>query len=304
HSTKWPTIYYRVTRFILRCPHRKPKACTTKKDTRSAFKVYCLIVISRILAETLRMRDLPEARSSSAFQVIMAMMAGIYMVGASYLVCFQAVLADDACWARGYRAGSKILRLATFMDLLSSTMQFIFYLYISKFYSAKWYTHFLEGGSERIFFSYIRCMHALACLLFACAYYLLEVYHDEGAGDLHAYINASLFGLAGAVEFSVLFVGMSGVAAVFIWVALAALTAWACFFEPEVNEASPALYETELTNDVEQQVEKFARMSPYYPTESEGGLPPSTAAVGGGPPATATSGPMLLSQQDVAAKAS
>jgi len=41
------------------------------------------------------------------------------------------------------------------------------------------------------------------------------------------------------------------------------------FFEPEVNDVSPAMYETELTNDIEQQVEKFARMSPYYPNQSE-----------------------------------
>ncbi|PFH37336.1 glideosome-associated protein with multiple-membrane spans GAPM3 [Besnoitia besnoiti] len=219
-----------------------------------------------------------EARSSHAFQVAMAVWSGLYMIGASYLVCFQAILADDACWARGYRAGSKILRLATFLDLLSSIMQFIFYLYIAKFYSAKWYAHFLEGGSERIFFSYIRCMHSLALLLYACAYYLLEVYHDEGAGDLHAYINASLFALAGIVEFSVLFSGMSGVATMFIWLALVAVTTWAFFFEPEVNEVSPSLHETELTNDVEQQVEKFARMSPYYPTGDGSAPSPLTAA--------------------------
>lgn len=117
----------------------------------------------------------------------------------SYLIPATSVCFLFFSWARGYRAGSKILRMATFLDLLSSIMQFIFYLYIAKFYSAKWYAHFLEGGSERIFCSYIRCMHAVCLLLYACAYYLLEVYHDEGAGDLHAYINTVLFFLAGTV---------------------------------------------------------------------------------------------------------
>lgn len=199
-------------------------------------------------------------------------------------------------WARGYRAGSKILRLATFMDLLCSVMQFIFYLYIAKFYQPKWYAQFEEGGPERLFFSYIRCMHAVCLLLYAAATYLLEVYHDEGAGDLHAYLNSTLFGFAGLIgksqthccvivpvvhlststcfrfavhfsEFTVMFLPLSGLSTLAIWFALLAATVWAFFFEPEVNNVSPALHETELTNDVEQQVEKFARMSPYYPTE-------------------------------------
>lgn len=102
-------------------------------------------------------------------------------------------------WARGYRSGSKILRLATFLDLLSSIMQFIFFLYIAKFYKPKWYIHFKEGGPECLFFSYIRCLHAVCLALYAAATYLLEVYHDEGAGDLHAYINSALFGLASIV---------------------------------------------------------------------------------------------------------
>ena len=67
-------------------------------------------------------------------------------------------------------------------------------------------------------------------------------------------------------EFCVLFASVSGVSALFVWFALLAAATWAVFFEPEVNNVSPALHETELTNDVEQQVEKFARLSPYYPS--------------------------------------
>lgn len=72
---------------------------------------------------------------------------------------------------------------------------------------------------------------------------------------------------------------MSGVAALFIWLALVGVTTWAFFFEPEVNEVSPALHETELTNDVEQQVEKFARMSPYYPAEDAAAGSPLSGGV-------------------------
>ncbi|KAL8448452.1 hypothetical protein Emed_003786 [Eimeria media] len=132
-----------------------------------------------------------------------------------------------------------------------------------------------EGGPECLFFSYIRCLHAVCLSLYAAATYLLEVYHDEGAGDLHAYINSALFGFASLLEFCVLFVPIGGASSLSIWLALLAASTWAVFFEPEVNNVSPALHETELTNDVEQQVEKFARMSPYYPTEEQGGRAPS-----------------------------
>lgn len=63
-----------------------------------------------------------------------------------------------------------------------------------------------------------------------------------------------------------MFIPIGGASTLTIWLALLAATIWAVFFEPEVNNVSPALHETELTNDVEQQVEKFARMSPYYPS--------------------------------------
>ncbi|KNG76117.1 hypothetical protein PFMG_02379 [Plasmodium falciparum IGH-CR14] len=48
-----------------------------------------------------------------------------------------------------------------------------------------------------------------------------------------------------------------------LWLALGAVSLWSYYFEPEVNHVSPALHETELTNDVEQQVEKFSRYTPY-----------------------------------------
>jgi len=170
-----------------------------------------------------------EARNASAFRITMAFWSGVYLLGSVSLMFFQATLSDDACWARGFRAGSKVFRLGAFFDVLSSIMQFIFYLYISKFYTEKWYTHFLEGASERVFFSYIRCMHAIALFLFGAATYLMEVYHDEGAGDLHAYINTILFFVSGTIEFFVMFFDWSCIASVFIWLTLAAVTTWSFF---------------------------------------------------------------------------
>ncbi|KAF8822639.1 glideosome-associated protein with multiple-membrane spans GAPM3 [Cardiosporidium cionae] len=210
------------------------------------------------------LKGLPEvARLSGKLRWILVFFTGLNLDGALLVLCFQGVLADDTCWARGYRAGSKILKFATFLDVLSSLLQLIFYLYVAKFYSARWFQHFEDGGSEWVFFAFIRILHSFSLIMYAAATYLLEVYHDEGAGDLHAYINSCLVASAGLIEFIVIFLKYSSISTAFIWLALLAVTIWCYFFEPEVNLVSPALFETELTNDVEIQVEKFARMSPF-----------------------------------------
>lgn len=203
-----------------------------------------------------------DSRLDERFRAYLTTFTMIYMLGALSLMSFQVLLADDTCWARGYRSGSKILRLATFLDTVSSTMQFIFYLYISKFYTERWFVHLNEGGSELVFFVFTRIMHAFACLLYGLACYLLEVYHDEGAGDLHAYLNGVCFVLTGCSELMVLVLHKGMFTTPLIMVTLCAATLWAVYFEPEVVFVSPALQETELTNDVEHQVEKFTRMTP------------------------------------------
>ncbi|EDO08452.1 hypothetical protein BBOV_III008950 [Babesia bovis T2Bo] len=206
---------------------------------------------------------LPEAsRLDEGFRGHITTFSMIYMLGSLSLMCFQVLLADDTCWARGYRSGSKILRLATFLDAISSTMQFIFYLYISKFYTERWFVHLNEGSSELVFFVFTRISHAFACFLYGLACYLLEVYHDEGAGDLHAYLNGVCFVLTGCAELMVLIFQKGMLATPLLLITLAAATLWAVYFEPEVTFVSPALQETELTNDVEHQVEKFTRLTP------------------------------------------
>lgn len=215
-----------------------------------------------------------EERANDTFRVFIAIFSLFYLLGSFYILLFQALMSDDAAWARGFRAGSKILRLAAFFDVISSVMQFIFFLYVAKFYSAKWYDHFNAGGSECVFLAYIRCMHAICFVLYGISTYLLEVYHDEGAGDLHAYINCAFLLTAGIFEFSLIFFQISSTASGLIWASLFVVTTWCYFFEPEVNHASPLLDETELTNDVEQQVEKFTRVNPFEVSQELTSLPP------------------------------
>ncbi|KAK2194937.1 Protein of unknown function DUF3273 [Babesia duncani] len=212
---------------------------------------------------TYDLSGVPESsRLDPVFRSWLTLFSLIYMLGSLTLICFQVLLADDTCWARGYRSGSKILRLATFLDTISSTLQFIFYLFINKFYSQRWFVNLNEGSSELVFFVFTRVIHSFACFLFGIACYLLEVYHDEGAGDLHAYLNGLLFVLTGVAELGLLVFHVSAWYTPFLLLSLFAVTLWAIYFEPEVVYVSPDLHETELTNDVEHQVEKFTRMTP------------------------------------------
>lgn len=55
------------------------------------------------------------------------------------------------------------------------------------------------------------------------------------------------------------------IAVVLHWIALVSSLVWAMAFEQEVNASAPLLNEPELTNEIESQVEKFARASPYLP---------------------------------------
>jgi len=203
-----------------------------------------------------------EMRENYLFRLWAAIFTGLYTCGAIYLMCFQALAADDACWARGYRAGSKLLATATFLDVLSGVASFVFFLHFTSHYDKPWWNHFTQGGAEWTFMAFGRLVHGTALLFYALAFLLLELYHDEGTNDWHGCLNFFLFGSAGIAEIVVLFLSHGVAGIVLLWIALVSGLTWAMAFEQEVNETSPQLNETELTNDVEQQVEKFARLSP------------------------------------------
>lgn len=51
----------------------------------------------------------------------------------------------------------------------------------------------------------------------------------------------------------------ASISVVIYWVALVSALVWVMGFEQELNASQPLLNEPELTNDIETQVEKFAR---------------------------------------------
>lgn len=230
---------------------------------------------------TYDLKETSEAqRDTQGFRCSLACFQLIQSLGALYLLFFQTLLADDASWSRGYRAGSKMLSNAAFLDVASSTLQFIIYVYMDTHYDKVWWNHFTSGGTEWLISTLARLLNAFSLLYYASGLFLLEVYHDNGTNDWHGVLNAFIFTVAGIAgklfshksvlsrariffsEILVLAYVEGSIAIILQWIALVSALVWAMAFEQEVNASQPLLNEPELTNEIESQVEKFARARP------------------------------------------
>lgn len=138
-----------------------------------------------------------EQRTSPGFRRCLELFSFLYLAGALYLLFFQTLLADDASWTRGYRAGSKMLGNAAFLDVVSSTLQFIMYAYMDNNYDKIWWNQFCSGGVEWLFHALARLIQAFSLLYYASGLFLLEIYHDNGTNDWHSVLNCFLFTVAG-----------------------------------------------------------------------------------------------------------
>lgn len=203
-------------------------------------------------------------RADSKYVLYLAVWSALSLMGALYLGTFQAFLSDDAAWARGYRAGSKAFAVGAFFDICSNLFQLVAYVWMSSHYSELWWENYKTGGVDWLFFGVCRAIAGIAYLCYAPALLLLELYHDEGTNEWHGVLNAFLFKVAGICEFCCIFLKYDCGLSVFVAI-VAHLSAlfWAFNFEDELMETSTALNETELCNEVEQEVGKFTKLSPY-----------------------------------------
>ncbi|KAH8739457.1 cytochrome c oxidase subunit III [Cryptosporidium ryanae] len=188
------------------------------------------------------------------------------IIGSIYLMVFQLLLADDTCFARGYVTGSKIIKVATLLDFIGKTIGFVFTLQLGGTTDLE--TAFnmavAQGGVEINFLTFGQMLCGIAFILFGLGFLLLELFQDEGVGSTYGYINFIVFSASGiAIIIHATTFKTTGVN-IFALASFASASLWAVFFEPAINEFSPAFGETELTNDVETQVEKFTRTNQYY----------------------------------------
>ncbi|EZG67240.1 putative transmembrane protein [Gregarina niphandrodes] len=203
-----------------------------------------------------------EMRNNETYRLALLGFNILYFLGSILLTAFQAGLADDAAWSRGYRAGSKLLSYASFFDVVASTMQLAWALNFSSYYTDAMWTHFRDGNLDWVFCNGARVIRALAYVGYGLSFFLLEVYHDEGTNDWHGGANLIFYLLAGISEMSVILLADPAFSTAVSFVALMSALLWAVAFEEEVNASSPALNESELCNELEKQMDRFARVNP------------------------------------------
>ena len=203
-------------------------------------------------------------RAETNYIPYLAVWTGIALWSGMHLACFHAFLSDDAAWARGFRAGSKAFGVAIFFDMVGLVLQLVAYVWISANYSELWWENYTTGGVDWLYFAVCKILFGIKFLCMAPAIALLEIYHDEGTSDWHGLMNAFLL-CAGGLSYlvAVFFPAESGLGIVLGVITLLSVTFWAFHFEDALIESSTALNETELCNEVEQEVGKFTKLSPY-----------------------------------------
>ncbi|KFH15725.1 multi-pass transmembrane protein, partial [Toxoplasma gondii TgCatPRC2] len=136
---------------------------------------------------------------SNGFHLSMVVLMTIYLIGTLFLALFQAFVADDSKWTKGFRTGSKILSAAVTLDGLAAMLRLVQYLYLYNYLSVVWWTKFNVSKSEWILFTVSNVLDGLSLLSYGWAFFYMEVYHDEGTYEELAWGMFGLFSLSGVL---------------------------------------------------------------------------------------------------------
>lgn len=203
-----------------------------------------------------------EMRGTSRFRSIVTFASALYFLGAIFIGFFQYSLADDAAWSRGYRAGSKLLSYASFLDISSSAMYLAWACNFCTNYTDNYWHYFITGSIDWLFFGSSRVIQGFSLILMGCALFLLEVYHDTGTNDWHAPLNLFLFTICGFTDIVSLLLPVPQIHFIIYIGSILSALVWAIAFEEEVNSVSPLYHESELCNELEKEVNEFTRVDP------------------------------------------
>ncbi|PFH37537.1 multi-pass transmembrane protein [Besnoitia besnoiti] len=188
---------------------------------------------------------------SNGFHLSMVVLMSIYLIGTIFLALFQAFVADDSKWTKGFRTGSKILSAAVTLDILAAMLRLVQYLYLYHYLSVVWWTKFNVSKSEWILFTVSNVMDGLSLFSYGWAFFYMEVYHDEGTYEELAWGMFGLFSVSGIIMILMVFAGFG---AVFMLLTVAGAYATACYwaylFEPLLDKWSPELHCRDINTDI------------------------------------------------------
>eukprot|EP00921_Rhytidocystis_pertsovi_P017336 GHVQ01027261.1.p1 GENE.GHVQ01027261.1~~GHVQ01027261.1.p1 ORF type:complete len:348 (+),score=53.77 GHVQ01027261.1:1-1044(+) len=193
----------------------------------------------------------PESiRVSSAFHLIVSILCTVYLMGTFYIALFQIFVADNSKWSRGFRIGSKLLSSAVMLDIISTSLRLIQYLYAYFYMGMKWWSKFNQSKADFSLFQFGNVINSFALLLYGLAWFYLEAYHDQGTYMQFAWWNLGLFAAAAVGELLMVFTGFGAFFSVVLLMAMVSATMWATSFEPMVQSCQPQLHSRDVNADV------------------------------------------------------
>lgn len=210
----------------------------------------------------------PECvKVSSAFHLTISILMAIYILGTLYIAMFQVFVADNSKWCRGFRAGSKLLSAAVTLDLLSSILRLVQYLYAYFYMSMRWWARYQQTKSDWTLLHFGSIVNSFALFIYGAAFFYMEAYHDEGTYEELAWSNLTLFKMAGLAELLMVFSGFGAFFSILLLGAIISATIWAFSFEPLLEKWSPELHNRDINADVLPEVKNDA--DPNYQEEGE-----------------------------------
>ncbi|CAD49269.1 hypothetical protein PFAG_00810 [Plasmodium falciparum Santa Lucia] len=193
----------------------------------------------------------PECvKVSSTFHLTISILMALYLLGTLYIAMFQVFVADNSKWCRGFRAGSKLLSAAVTLDLLSSILRLVQYLYAYFYMSMRWWARYQQTKSDWTLLHFGSIVHSFALFIYGAAFFYMEAYHDEGTYEELAWSNLTLFKLAGLAELIMVFSGFGAFFSILLLGAIVCATVWAFSFEPLLEKWSPELHSRDINADV------------------------------------------------------
>lgn len=216
----------------------------------------------------------PECvKVSSAFHLTISILMAIYLLGTLYIAMFQVFVADNSKWCRGFRAGSKLLSAAVTLDLLSSILRLVQYLYAYFYMSMRWWARYQQTKSDWTLLHFGSIVNSFALFIYGAAFFYMEAYHDEGTYEELAWSNLTLFKMAGLAELLMVFSGFGAFFSILLLGATISGTIWAFSFEPLLEKWSPELHNRdinadvlpEVKNDVDPNYQEEGEYAPYNP---------------------------------------
>ncbi|GFE54264.1 conserved hypothetical multi-pas transmembrane [Babesia ovis] len=219
----------------------------------------------------------PESvKISRPFHLTVSSLQAIYLLGTFYVAMFQVFVSDNSKAVRGFRAGSKILSAAVTLDMISSMLRLVQYIYAYFYMSMKWWTRYQQTKADWIFFQFGSFTNSFALVMYGAAFFYLEAYHDEGTSEEVAWTNLVLFCLAGLTELLMVFTGYGALFSLFLLAAIMSATVWSFSFEPLLEKWSPSLHSRDVNADfAEDAYEQGYEQASYIQQQPEYGQVPN-----------------------------